>query len=316
MSLVVVAGATGFVGSHLVGALVERGHRVRGGSRDPARVRSAHSAVDWVRLDVDDETSLGPALEGADVLVYLVHHLRADDDLHDAELAAARRVSRACAEAGVRRIVYLGGPAPEGPPSAHLAARLATGQALRDGPVQTIELRAGMIVGVGSQSWLIVRDLALRLPAMVLPAWLRTRSEPVGIDDVVAALAHAVDVRTEGSAWYDLPGPEVLSAREILVRVAAQVGMRPVMVSVPVLTPGLSSHWIRLVSRADYGLARQLVEGLTSDLVCDGDGYWALYPEHVRVPFDEAVRRALAEEPSLPRRDRAWERLARALASR
>ncbi len=309
---IVVAGASGFVGRRLVARLRADGRELRLGSRHPER----HGAG-WVRLDVDTGEGLDDALHGADSLVFLVHGLSTHaGDLLAGEAATARRVLAAAERAGIRRIVYLGGPVPAGPPSTHLRARLETGEILRSGRVSTVELRAAMIVGAGGESWQMCRDLALRLPVMVLPRWLGTRSMPVGLDDAVRAIVAAVDLPLEGSGAFDLPGPEVLTARQILERVAAQVGFRPVMVPVPLLTPRLSSWWLRFVTRADVGVARQLVDGLTSDLVCDGPGIWAHLPEGP-TPFDEVVRQALAEEGPAPSLGtRLWEGAARRLAPR
>lgn len=306
---VVVAGATGFVGRHLVQHLLAGGREVCCGTRDPERARRADPSRTWVGLDVERADGLVEALTGADALVYLVHQMGHGDPatLHAREVEAARRVLRAAERAGVRRIVYLGAPRPAGAPSHHLQARLDTGAELRSGAVSTLELRASMIVGAGSESWLMVRDLALRLPVMLLPSWLATRTQPIALADVVHALASAIDDPLEGSAAFDLPGPEVLSARQILERVAAVRGFRPVMIPVPVLTPRLSSHWIRLVTRADFGIARQLVDGMGSDLVAEGVGYWARM-DRPPTPFDEAVRTALSEETDVPPAGQRFER--------
>ena len=261
---VVVAGASGFIGRRLVPRLRADGHDVVCGSRNP----EGRAGGPWVALDVDADGGLDGALAGADALVYLVHGLgaHAGSDLLAREIAAANRVRDAVDRSGCRRVVYLGGPAPAGPRSEHLEARTQTGEILRGGRASTIELRASMIIGDGSQSWWICRDLAFRLPAMILPRWTASRSAPIGVDDVIDALADAVVWPDTPSAAYDLPGPEVLSARQILERVAAQRGMAPRMVPVPWLSPSLSSHWLRFVTRADITLARQLVDGLTNDL--------------------------------------------------
>jgi uncharacterized protein YbjT (DUF2867 family) len=320
---VVVAGASGFVGRHLVDRLQTEGFRVRCGTRNTLRASSVRPGFNWVELDVDREDTLNDAFEGADALVFLVHRMRdGGAHLEDAEEQAARRVL-ACAErAGIRRIVYLGGPAPkgseeEGATSEHLRARLKTGEVLRSSPkVSTIELRAGMVVGAGSESWLIVRDLALRLPVMSLPQWLKNRSQPIWVGDVVDALHHALSNKMTTSQAFDLPGPETLRAQDILVRIAARRGIRPLMIPVPVLTPSLSSHWIRLVSRADYDIAKRLVHGLTQDLVADDSGYWNEMPERVVVSFDDAIDRALAAEKKLGGAAAFWENLAHRFACR
>ena len=314
---VVVAGATGFVGHHLLPALRAAGYPVRGGTRDPDGARARDPDTDWVQLDVEDPASLRAALRGADALVYLVHQMRGHGaDLLSEERTAAQRVLAAAEDAGLRRIVYLGGPAPRGPASEHLAARLETGRVLRSGTVSTVELQAAMIIGPGSESWLIVRDLALRLPVMVLPRWLARRSQPIGIDDVVTAIVRCVGLDEAGSACLPLPGPETLSARQILLSIAAEVGTRPLMVPVPVLTPSLSSHWIRLVTRADYGIARQLVDGLTCDLVADPDDFWARCPDLEPTPLSEVIAATLrAEAPgSMPPWQLRWERWSQRLS--
>ena len=317
---IVVCGARGFVGQHLVGKLLQSERDVRCGSRSPDQAAKQWPDRTWVALDVENARSLEAAFSGASVVVYLVHQMRTESpDLEALEVASAQRVQEAAAQAGVRRIVYLGGPAPQGPViSAHLRARLATGEALRSGSVSTVELRAPMIVGDGSESWLIVRDLAMRLPLMVLPSWLKSQSQPIAIDDVVAAIEAACDLELEGSTWFDLPGPEVLSAREILIRVASARGLSPWMLPVPFLTPSLSSHWIRWVTRADYKVARKLVDGLTDDLVATGPEFWERLPHLDRTPFDIAVKRALASEDPSDMAWRGWwlERSVQAVAGR
>ena len=315
----VVAGASGFVGRHLVPVLMDSGREVWCGTRNPQLARECEPDKTWVHLDVEDETSLSTALEGADSLVYLVHQMRRDGgDLLESERQSALRVRLAAERAGVRRVVYLGGPTPDGHVSHHLEARLETGRVLRSGDVSTIELQAGMIIGVGSESWLIVRDLALRLPVMILPSWLNRRSQPVGIHDVVRAIVASLDLTDTGSRCLALPGPEVLTAREILERVASQVGIRPVMIPVPVLTPSLSSHWIRWVTRADYTIARQLVDGLTSDLIAGVESIWTQVPDLEPTSLDDVIARTLADEPiaDMPTVERYWESVVQSVALR
>lgn len=312
---ILIAGASGFVGKHLALALREAGHSVRAGSRDPSAARQQMPAFDWVKLDVDDPKTLEPAMKGADTLVYLVHHLvSGGPHLADHESRSARAIALAASLAGVKRIVYLGAPVPSGELSPHLAARLKTGEILRAGEVPCIELRASMIVGAGSESWLICRDLALRLPVMILPRWTASRSAPIGIDDVVFALMDAVTRPVEGSVAAVLPGPEVLSGRQILERIAHSAGIQPIMFPVPLLTPRLSSLWLKFVTRADFSVARQLIDGLICDVLPKDDGWWLRVPEHQRVPFDEAIARALRAEPRQKRIPRGWERVIRKLA--
>jgi uncharacterized protein YbjT (DUF2867 family) len=293
---ILVTGATGSVGRALVPALLAAGHRVRAsGRRIPPR---ADRRVEWRAADLARAAELPRLLEGAGAAYFLVHGMAADGDYPAEERRIAASFARAAARARLRRIVYLGGVRPSGLPSRHLASRLAVGEVLRAGPVPALELRASMIIGPGSASWQVVRDLALRLPAVVLPAWARTRTRPVALDDVVAALVAALDVPLpRGGAVADLPGPEELTVRGILERVAALRGRALPTIEAPLPVPRLSAVWLKLVSDADWRVVRELVQGLAHDLLPGvGPPFWRTIRRRRLVSFDEAVRRALAAE--------------------
>jgi uncharacterized protein YbjT (DUF2867 family) len=292
---VLVAGATGFVGRALVPALLDRGHRVRATTR---QVRAAFSRpkLEYVHCDLLDESTLRPALAGMDSAYYLVHSLGRKEGFRELDRQAAIAFARAAADAGLSRIIYLGGVAPRDHASEHLASRLEVGRILRAGRVPTIELRAAMIVGFGSASWRIVRDLALRLPAMVLPAWLSSRFSPIALEDVVGALLEALETPLPKSAFFDIPGPDTLSGKEVLEHIAALEGRRILAISIPWLTPKLSALWLRLVTGADFAVARELVSGLTEDLLAEDNRFWEMVGYRPRFSFDAAARRALAEE--------------------
>jgi uncharacterized protein YbjT (DUF2867 family) len=293
---VLVMGATGFVGRALVPALVDAGYEIRATTRNLARVTSvAH--VEWVQCDVNQPRDLERALEGVDALFFLVHAMGRDaDDYAETERRTALELREAAARAGVRRIVYLGGVAPAEEPSEHLKSRLAVGALLRGGSVPAIELRASMIIGNGSASWQIVRDLAMRLPVMLLPSWTTSRTCPIALEDVVVALVRALDISLPSSAWFDIPGPDIVSGRQILATIAALRGRRVPSFHVPFLSVSLSSWWLKLVTHTDFSVARELVLGFKGDLLPENDRYWAAIGYVPRWTFEAAARQALADE--------------------
>jgi uncharacterized protein YbjT (DUF2867 family) len=295
---ILVTGATGFVGRSLVPALLDAGYEIRATTRNVAR-RAPVDRLEWVRCDVTRRADLEQALHGVDAVFFLVHAMGAGaHDYAKSERHVALDLRDAAARAGVKRIVYLGGVAPAGEPSEHLKSRLAVGEVLRAGAVPTIELRASMIIGSGSASWQIVRDLAMRLPAMLLPSWTASRTRPIAIDDVVVALVRALEIPLPRSAWYDVPGPDTVSGREILSTIAALRGRRVPGVPVPFLSVSLSSWWLKLVTRADFALARELVLGFKTDLLPKDERYWSEIGYAPAFSFEAAARKALEDEAS------------------
>ncbi len=249
----------------------------------------------WVRCDLGDRDSIAKAMDGCRAAYYLVHGMQERGDYAARERVYAENFCAAAAACGLERIVFLGGVAPQGTMSKHLQSRVHTGEILRQGQVPTVELRSAMVVGRGSASWNIVRDLAKRLPVMVLPRWLEHRSWPVDITDVVFALVSALHMPLTESACYDLPGPERLTHRQLLERVSAIMGRQPLMIGVPLVTPVLSSVWIGLVTRASWTLARELVAGLASDLEPTGPLFWNAC-ERQPISLEDAARRAILDE--------------------
>lgn len=293
---ILVTGGTGFVGRSLVPALRSAGHEVRVCSRHP----DASAGVEWVQCDLLRSSTLRAALDGCDAAYFLVHSMSsgAGDFTHD-DRTAAMNFSFEAANAGLRRVVYLGGVAPSKGSSRHLASRLEVGQILRAGKTSTIELRASMIVGAGSASWQIARDLVLRLPALVVPSWLRSRTSPIAISDVVRALVRALelDLPTGESVTLELPGPELLSGKEMLERLAALQGRRLPMLETAWLPPAVAARLLGVVSSGDLAVMRELVFGFQSDLLPTGKSFWDEVGDAPREDFETAGRKALAEEP-------------------
>lgn len=294
-----LTGATGFVGRHVRFALRAAGYHVRCATRSPEAAKARDPQSDWVRFDLDDAESVRPALEGCQSALFFVHAMGGGSggDYPERERQEALRFRAAAEDVGLRRVVYLGGVTPQGKkPSKHLQSRLDTGATLRGGAVSTIELRAAMVIGAGSAGWQMVHDIARRLPAMLLPRWLRNVSWPVYIDDVAAACLASLAKSGQESAWYELSGPERISHRDLMRRVAGQLGKKPLLLNVPVLTPRLSSYWIAMVTSTEYALIRELVEGIRHDLDPSGPLIWELIPDYARLDLDTSISRALRDQ--------------------
>lgn len=297
-----VAGATGYIGRRLVPRLLAAGHSVRALVRDP--MRAAHQlpeACTLVRGDVLEPTSLGPALAGVEVAYYLVHSMGSGEFGFEArDRKAAANFGAAAWASGVRRIIYLGGLGrDDGPLSSHLRSRQEVGAVLARSGVPTTEFRAAIIVGAGSASFQMVRDLVEHLPVMICPRWVTTRCQPVAIDDVIAYLVSCLEAPATVGRVLEIGGPEVLTYEAMMRDLASMLGRRLWIVRVPVLTPRLSSYWIDLVTSVPTDVARPLIEGLRSEVVVRDPSATALLPLE-RTAFPTAVRRALAEEPERP----------------
>jgi uncharacterized protein YbjT (DUF2867 family) len=293
---VLLTGATGFVGTHIFPALFSQGFDVVCGTRDVGKATKKDPSRNYCRFDLADAGSVDKALVGVEAAIYLVHSMGDSGAYAEMEMSGAETFRTAAEKAGIKRIVYLGGMRPRGRVSHHLASRLRTGEILRGGSVSVVELQASMIVGSGSESFRIVRDLAARLPFMLLPKWIESASEPVAVRDVAAAIVHALEMPLSGSRAFAIPGPERLTGREIILRTAALLGHKPRVCEVPFVTPRLSSYWIRLVTRANPNIARELVEGLRSDVVATGPQLWTSMHGFTRTSFEAGVRAALEEE--------------------
>ena len=292
MSTVLVTGATGFIGRRLVPALVEAGHDVRAMTRRPEAYDGEGTPVG---ADVSDPDSLRPALEGVDVAIYLVHSLD-DPDFERKDADAARNFSAAAAAAGVSQIVYMGGLGDDdGELSAHLRSRREVEGLLGTDGVPVTVLRAAIVVGHGGISWELTRQLVKNLPAMVVPKWVGTRTQPIAIDDVVRYLSGVVGKEEALGRVFEIGGPEQLTYREMLQGVAlAMNGRKLPIVVVPLLTPGLSSRWLALVTDVDVTTGRNLIDSMSTEVLVRDTSIRQVVPGEP-LTYEESVRRALAE---------------------
>jgi uncharacterized protein YbjT (DUF2867 family) len=288
---VLVTGASGFVGGRLAPALEDAGHDVRAMTRRPERYEGAGTPVAG---DVSDESSLRVALDGCDAAYYLVHSLDSPD-FQERDARAARSFARAAADAGVRRIVYLGGLGDDADQlSAHLRSRRQVEQLLGEGGVPVTVLRAGIVIGHGGVSWEMTRQLVAHLPAMVTPRWVHTRTQPIAVADVVRYLVGVLEAPEAEGRAFDVGGPEVLQYLEMLTRVAEIQGRKLLIVPVPLLTPQLSSRWLALVTDVDVQTGRSLIDSMTNEVVVKDDAIRRIVPFEP-MSYDDAVLTALKE---------------------
>ena len=297
--LVAVTGVTGYVGGRLVPELLDAGYRVRAIARNPARLRERpwYDQVEVVAADAADPGQIAAALGGVDVAYYLIHSLGTGRRFEARDRRTALTFGQAAREAGVGRIVYLGGLFPEGEDlSPHLGSRKEVGEILLACGVPTTVLRAAVILGSGSASFEMMRYLTERLPAMTTPRWVDNRIQPIAIRDVLRYLVGSAGMPPGVSRAFDIGGPDVLTYRQMMQGYAAAAGLRRrVIVGVGVLTPRLSSLWVSLVTPVPAGIARPLVESLIHEVVCDEHdiAQWVPDPPGGLVGFDGAVRLAL-----------------------
>jgi uncharacterized protein YbjT (DUF2867 family) len=293
-----VTGATGFVGGRLARQLMERGTEVRALVRD--RDRASDLEEDGAELregDVTKADSLRGAGEGVDVAYYLVHGMGrgSDSEFEERERESARNFSRMAREEGVERVVYLGGLGDD-PGSKHLRSRNETGQILRDEGPPLTWFRASMVIGAQSEGYIMLRHLVTRLPVMIAPAWLKTRTQPIAVDDVLAYLAEAPEVEEAAGREVQIGCPDVVSYGEMLDRMAKAMDRTPrPKLPVPLLTPWLSSQWIGLVTPVDAGVAKPLIEGLSTETVVTDPSSAGLFDVEP-MGIDDALRSAIAEE--------------------
>ena len=295
---ILVTGATGYVGGRLVPRLLAAGYPVLCMARDPERLagRPWRDSVEVVAGDALAPSTLAAALAGIDVAFYLIHSLGTGEEFARRAREAAAAFGAAARAAGVRRIVYLGGLGdPATALSHHLRSRQETGVALGEAGVPVTELRAGVVIGSGSLSFEMIRYLAERVPIMICPRWVFTRTQPIAVRNVLDYLVAALEHPESAGRTIEIGGADVVTYGEMMTGYASARGLRRWLLPVPVLTPRLSSLWVHLVTPIPAAIARPLVEGLRNEVVVRDATARQLFPEIVPLGFGEAVRLALAK---------------------
>jgi uncharacterized protein YbjT (DUF2867 family) len=294
---VLVAGASGFVGSRLCRGLVGEGYTVRAMTRHPESYRGAGEPVFG---DVNDAPSLGSALAGCQAAYYLVHSLGSSTFERD-DADAARRFGAAAVGSGLGQIIYLGGLGRDDDDlSAHLRSRRAVERFLAEAGVPVTVLRAGIIIGYGGISWEITQQLVEHLPVMVTPRWVRTRTQPIAIADVVRYLIGVLDAPEALGRTFEIGGPEVMRYLDMMRRVAVIEGRHNLVLPVPVLSPALSARWLSLVTNVDTATGRALIDSMTNEVIVHDDAIRELLPFEP-MGYDDAVLAALRERAAAAR---------------
>ena len=298
---VLVFGASGYVGSKLVPRLLRDGYAVRASGRNLQLLQArGWDRTERVEADALRPDTLPAALQGVDRAFYLVHSMAAGRDFGRLDLEAAENFAAAAERAGVRRIVYLGGLIPHDADSEHLVSRRETGVRLRAGRVPVTEIRAGIIIGPGSAAYEVIRDRVNHLPLMLTPLWVQSKSSPIALDDLLEYLVRVAWLPQAAGRVLDAGGPEYLSYEQLMRQYGAQVGRRPRIWRVPVLTPTLSSYWLGLVTAVPAKVAGALIGGLKHDLPADDAELRALDrgPADVsRLPARQRVLRQTRQRP-------------------
>lgn len=295
---ILLTGSTGYIGRRLAAKLLEDPDvHLRLFVRNRKKVQFALSdKLEIFEGNAMDEESLVKSLSGIDVAYYLIHSMGAKDDYRKLDQTIATNFREACIRAGVKRIIYLGGLGVKETASKHLLSRLETGEILSAKPeeIQTIFFRAGIIVGSGSASFEIIRNLVQKLPVMTTPRFVHTQTQPISVYDVLSYLSRSKDLEEQSNLIVDI-GSEKMNFKNMLQRTAQLMGLKRLIIPVPFFTPKLSSYWLVLMTSVPYRIASALIEGLRSETVIQNDNAKTFFPDIHPVSFDNAIRQALGE---------------------
>jgi len=292
---ILLAGATGYIGGRLIPLLEQQAVTLRCLARNPDNLRSqVKNTTEVVKGDVLEAASLHPAMQAVDVAYYLVHLMAGSKDFEQQDRQAAANFAAAAKEAHVRRIIYMGGLGDDTDPnlSPHLRSRHEVGKILRESGAEVIEFRSAVVVGAGSLSFDLVKTLTDRLPIMICPRWLATLTQPIAVDDVLAYLLAAKDLPPGQSRIFEIGGADVVPYGDLVREYAKQKKLRRWLISVPVLTPYLSSLWLALVTPKAFEVGKHLIEGLRNPTIVRDKKAMEAFPIQP-VGIHEAVRRAI-----------------------
>ena len=294
---ILLTGATGYIGRHLGLRLLEKPDLslrlfVRDASRIPDFFQNRTKVVVGDTLQPD---SLQKALEGIDTTYYLIHSMGAKGNFEDMDRVSAHNFRDACINAGVKRIIYLGGLGEKNTASRHLLSRIETGEILskKSDKIQTIWVRAVIIIGEASASFQIIRQLIRKLPVMTTPRWVRTKTSPIGVDNVLDYLIEAIDLKNDPNQIIDI-GTDSMSFKDMLIRASKVMGRKTWLIPIPLLSPRLSSYWLLFITPVSFRIAKALVDGLKSETIKTNDNARLFFPHIEPITFEEAVKRALA----------------------
>jgi len=293
---VLVTGATGYIGGRLVGRLLNAGYQVRTVVRDPSRLQARPwtDHVEVVQGDLLNGDTLPAAMAGVDAAYYLIHSMREGADFQYRDLLAAHNFGVAAREAGLRRIIYLGGLGePADSLSQHLSSRQQVGAVLRESGVQVTEFRAAIIVGSGGISFEMIRHLTERLPVLLCPRLIYTRIQPIGLRNVLQYLVAALDIPESDGEIVEIGGADVMTYAELFVEYAALRGLRRRIIPVPILPPRLFAHLVHFLTPVPLSIARPLIDGLRNEVIVRDDAALRLFPGIQPMTYRVAVQRAL-----------------------